>query len=161
MEGRHGDVLTAVGSARDHSVANAVLSSVQEEGGTAGAHLSLYPRPSVRGRSSGRDSRQFGVVYEHRDCFGKPQYVGHTGGVPEGRFLEDARQHQAVRDLLIHRGGCSQVVWAGTAPPSAASRTVRGEGAMQTITSAIVQKRAQELHLDKLRGPKPYSRHGY
>jgi hypothetical protein len=190
VEGRHGDILTAVGSDSDHLIANAVLSQAQETlqqqasrigmaGHTPRFSASARAASSVssRGNSSGRsDNRQFGVVYEHRDCFGKPQFIGHTGGVPEQRFHEDSRAHLAVRTLLTYQEGSSEVVWAGTVPastlslpsargPSSSSGSIDGTGRdgsiMQTITESIVQQRAQVHHMEKLRGPKPYSRHGY
>jgi hypothetical protein len=170
VEGRHGDILTAVGSDEDHSVANAVLSLAQEREqqmrlqGMPSLHAGHTPRflpESARGAAR-NTPRQFGVVYEHRDCFGKPKFVSHTGGVPERSFSDDAARHLGVRNLLGYQEGSSEVVWAGTsAVPVGIGGIVGGVDTMQSITQSIVQKRAQEHHLEKLRGPKPYSRHGY
>jgi hypothetical protein len=176
VEGRHGDVLTAVGSSKDHSIATAVLSRIQEtakqqtqQQQTQSSQHAGHTHPRFPPRSAiaagGRATpRQFGVVYEHRDCFGKPQFIGHTGGVPEQRFAEDSTQHQGVRNLLTYQEGRSEVVWAGTSAAAAsigAGGGGGGGGTMENITQSIVEQRAQEQHLDKLRGPKPYSRHGY
>mmetsp|Transcript_19770 Transcript_19770/g.36825 ORF Transcript_19770/g.36825 Transcript_19770/m.36825 type:complete len:288 (-) Transcript_19770:22-885(-) len=172
VEGRHGDVLTAVGSEKDHSIANTVLSHAQEierqkrremmpslHAGHTPRHLPASSRDATR-----TGPREFGVVYEHRDCFGKPKYVGHTSGVPEKRFSEDARKHQGVRNLLAYQQGRSDVVWAGSAAGSVGSSRAGAPGGtstMKAITEGIVEQRAQEQHLQKLKGPKPYSRHGY
>ena len=47
------------------------------------------------------------------------------------------------------------MVWAGcgTYP--------LGAQEMQTITSQIADRRAQQHNVQKLKGPKPYSKHGY
>lgn len=176
VEGRYGDVLTAVGADQDHRIASAVLSRAQEMDRLQrveksalsslvrhAGHTPRHPLPAGDSSSRGKQgTRQFGVVYEHRDCFGKPQFVGHTGGVPEGRFADDAAQHQGVRNLLRYQTGSSEVVWAGSAAPlSVMTTSGEGRSVMQTITQGIVQQRMQAQHLEKLQGPKPYSRHGY
>ena len=200
VEGRHGDILTAVGSDTDNSIASAVLSRAQQikqehdhrlrqgqgQGQGQGQykvdsarhvldetrtlHAGHTPRfPSLSARDSGPprwratpQKPQFGVVYEHRDCFGKPQFIGHTGGVPEQRFSEDVGLHQGVRNLLVYQHGKSEVVWAGTSAASlGVGAQTGGESTMQTITQSIVEQRAQIHQLEKLKGPKPYSRHGY
>jgi hypothetical protein len=55
-------------------------------------------------------------VYEHRDCFGVPRYVGQTVLVPEEQFRADL-DHPGVRKTLRQprtgRQGSSEVVWAG------------------------------------------------
>jgi hypothetical protein len=55
-------------------------------------------------------------VYEHRDCFGVPRYVGQTELVPEEQFRADL-DHPGVRKTLRQprtgRQGSSEVVWAG------------------------------------------------
>jgi hypothetical protein len=166
VEGRHGDVLTAVGSNKDHTIANEVLSRAQEmerqrrQSRMPTLHAGRTPRhlpPSSRDATRSTP-REFGVVYEHRDCFGKPQFVSHTGGVPEKSFSQDAKQHQGVRNLLTYQDGRSDVVWAGSAAISVGAGS---SSLMQTITHGIVEKRAQDHQLEKLKGPKPYSRHGY
>ena len=112
------------------------------------------PQPSSTNRPTGR---AFGAVYEHRDCFGKPKFVGSTTDrAPEEAFVADARQHQAVRNMLVHQGGQSNVVWAG-----AGDGRVLGPQEMQTITQGIVARRAKKLEVEKLRSIKPYSRHGF
>lgn len=165
IEGPRGDVLTAVGCDKDNALANVVLSRANEtpmkneSDNFLSCNAGNTPHV-ITGASRSRNKgnhRLFGVVYEHRDCFGKPMFIGHTSGVPEKRFVEDAAKHQPVRNLLTYEQGRSDVVWAGTATPS----SIGGEDTMRDITQRIVDQRAKEQHLNKLRGPKPYSRHGY
>lgn len=170
VEGPAGDILTAVGSRTDHRIAGDVLSRVQHsriqrgEAMPRGPPVPLTtssksnpagPPPTSSNRGSRAGVRSFGAVYEHRDCFGVPKYVGHTDDPPEQKFAQDASQHQAVRNMLTYESGRSNVVWAGT------GSYPLGPQEMQSITSSIVERRAKELHMQKLSGPKPYSRHGY
>ena len=168
VEGPTGDVLTAVGTDKDNSIANRILSDTQRSkkeqnnedmNRTLNAgHTPRFVSHHPSKHKTKATPREFGVVYEHKDCFGKPKFIGHTGKVPEKQFSEDASQHQAVRNLLTYEQGKSEVVWAGT---GALSRAGGGADTMENITKRIVDERAKELELNKLRGPKPYSRHGY
>ena len=107
----------------------------------------------VRGHK--RNERSFGAVYEHRDCFGRPKFISNTNDVPERAMASDARQHKGVRDMMTYQGGRSNVVWAGT------GTFPLGPKEMKTITNGIVARRAETLQIQKLSGPKPYSRHGW
>jgi hypothetical protein len=62
-----GTILGAVGEEADHMVAGGVL---------AKAKLRSTPDEKV----------SFTVVYEHRDCFGKPKFVGSTDKFAEDQF---------------------------------------------------------------------------
>lgn len=104
----------------------------------------------------------FGAVYEHRDCFGVPRYVGETEFAPEQQFAAD-QQHPGVRKTLNHtvrtsnggrKSGSSSVVWAGfgTGPVGAQQ--------MSDMRKAVQHVRAERLQAAKLNGFKPYSAHG-
>jgi hypothetical protein len=150
VEGRLGEVLSAVGRQEDHRLASDALAEAQTLRYCAAGNR--YPRASEATTTGARRGKAFGAVYEHRDCFGKPKYVGHTGAAPEESFAEDARRHQGIKNLLSYEEGRSAVVWSGVAPAA---------GDMERITARIVEARAREQHLQKLQSPKPYSRHGY
>lgn len=153
IEGIRGDVINAVGTPTDNNIASRVLSNAQENRVQQGVPLL---GGSSRINSNSKTNKVFGAVYEHRDCFGVPKVVGHTDGVPEARFSEDTKNHQDVRNMMTYEGGRSKVVWAGTAALPGESSKV-----MQGITSNIVDRRSEELRIEKLGGTKPYSRHGY
>jgi hypothetical protein len=142
-----GDVLSAVGSSADHVIATRMIQSTRES-------QAQSRHPSVPLSRHGQQL-SFGAVYEHRDCFGVPKFIAKTGQVPEAAMAGDVSRHQAVKNMLSHESGSSKVVWAGT------GRGVVGNREMEAITKGILDKRAAELHAEKLRGPKPYSRHGY
>ena len=44
------------------------------------------------GGGAGSDAVSFGAVYEYRDVFGTPKFVGSTDKIPEARFREDVDQ---------------------------------------------------------------------
>lgn len=164
IEGRHGDVLTAVGSQRDHATASLALSRLRERGECPPAEQAQHCTPLATSRSSraiapSSSRRQFGSVYEYCDSFGKPQCIGHTGDVPEKQFEKDQRQHQGIKNLLFYQQGKPKIVWAGTS--SASGGTDLPPSALSHVTESIVQERSRQHNLAKLRGPKPYSRHGY
>jgi hypothetical protein len=94
----------------------------------------------------------FGAVYEHRDAFGVPRYVGETGDAPELAFQADM-EHKGVRKT-VKGGGSSQVVWAGfgSGPVGAAQ--------MEDMRKAVQHVRAERLQAAKLSSFKPYSAHG-
>ena len=94
----------------------------------------------------------FGAVYEHRDAFGVPRYVGETGDAPELAFQADM-EHKGVRKV-VQGGGGSQVVWAGfgSGPVGAAQ--------MEDMRKAVQHVRAERLQAAKLSSFKPYSAHG-
>jgi hypothetical protein len=140
VEGMLGCVISAVGTDRDHEVASATL---RARGGPHQGGGPSYQRTAV-----------FGAVYEHRDCFGKPKYIGETDNAPEVRYQQDINKHQAVKNLVTQQQGRSEVVWSGRSGTMAAAD-------MQSITESIVGRRAAELQAEKLGGPKPYSSHGY
>lgn len=141
-----GDVLSAVGSSADHVIATRIIQASRETHG-----MSHTPRLTSRYRQP----PSFGAVYEHRDCFGVPKFIATTGQTPEAAIAGDMTRYQAVKNMLTYEAGSSKVVWAG------AGRGVVGNREMEAITKGIMDKRAAELHAEKLRGPKPYSRHGY
>jgi hypothetical protein len=60
-------MLGAVGEEVDHMVAGSTL-----------AKAKLQPKPD--------EKVSFTVVYEHRDCFGKPRFVGSTDKFAEDQF---------------------------------------------------------------------------
>ena len=185
VEGMAGDVLSAAGSNRDHALASDVLARAQQERVRRGVPMPTAPPAPWRSREAGggrmpgggrrlgrggasivggghggrggrrRNERSFGAVYEHRDCFGCPKYISDTDGVPERAMAHDARKHKGVRDMMTYQGGRSNVVWAGT------GSFPLGPNEMKTITTKIVERRAQTLKIQKLGGPKPYSRHGW
>lgn len=97
----------------------------------------------------------FGAVYEHRDVFGRPRFVGDTDSVVEDSIVRDRKENRAVRSLLDDHGGSSEVVWAGVGAGPI------GHGEMKEIREAIVESRVQRNRARKLRGNKPYSRHGW
>lgn len=94
----------------------------------------------------------FGAVYEHRDAFGVPRYVGETGDAPELAFQADM-ENKGVR-RTVKGGGSSQVVWAGfgSGPVGAAQ--------MEDMRKAVQHVRAERLQAAKLSSFKPYSAHG-
>lgn len=94
----------------------------------------------------------FGAVYEHRDAFGVPRYVGETGDAPEIAFQGDM-EHKGVRKT-VQGGGSSTVVWAGfgSGPVGAVE--------MQDMRKAVQHVRAERLQAAKLSSFKPYSAHG-
>ena len=94
----------------------------------------------------------FGAVYEHRDAFGVPRYVGETGEAPEIAFQADM-EHKGVRKT-VQGGGSSSVVWAGfgSGPVGAAQ--------MSDMRKAVQHVRAERMQAAKLGGFKPYSAHG-
>lgn len=142
IEGMTGDVISSVGCDADNMVASAALRE---------------SRGNKTGRETMRLEKQkavFGAVYEHRDCFGKPRYIGATDDAPENSYREDVAGHQAVKNLITHQAGRSEVVWVGK---SAAMNSAD----MQNITKHIIDKRSADMQAEKLKGPKPYSRHGY
>lgn len=143
IEGTKGDIIRAVGSARDNIIATNTLSCAR-----ADRRVIPTPKPTSRGKPV------FGAVYEHRDCFGKPKYIGETSITPEICFNQDTQRHQAVKNLITHQGGRSEVVRTGRSSAIDAMD-------MQSVTNSIVERRAADLQAEKLKGPKPYSRHGY
>jgi len=155
VEGPSGDVISAAGSAADNRLATETLGEVQERGFRANGNRYSRANEAPSVSVSGKRPRSFGAVYEHRDCFGKPHFVGHTKRDPGSNFQEDARRHQGIRNLLAYEEGRSAVVWAGT------GGGVCGPQEMELITERIVEQRAREQHLQKLQGAKPYSRHSY
>jgi hypothetical protein len=97
----------------------------------------------------------FGAVYEYRDVFGRPKFVGSTSDAPERRFIEDVDAHAGVNELLSRKCGSTAVVWAGC------GRGPVGEGEMARIRSEIVEDRSRRMETEKLSSIKPYSRHGW
>ena len=93
VEGPVGTVLTAVGEHEDHKIAGSVLAHAQEQ-----RVSNNIPMTRELAKAGGRS---FGMVYEHRDAFGKPIYVGHSAGVAEERFAIDRERHQ-VRFGWLH-----------------------------------------------------------
>ncbi len=164
VEGPAGPVISAVGRQSDHHIASDVLSRAQERRVNAGIAMPHGP-PTSRGQSQRRagnaimrarhPAQSFGAVFEHRDAFGKPKFIGRTDTTPEARFAQDIQHHQAVRNLMTYDGGRSDVVWTGV------GQFPLGPDEMSRITEKIVEERSKKLHAQKLRGPKPYSRHGY
>lgn len=142
-----GDILTAVGNSKDHAIASRMIQAARE------SPVSCTQSRQTQGRRDQTPS--FGAVYEHRDCFGVPRFIAKTGLVPEDAMAGDVSRHQAVKNMLTYESGSSKVVWAGT------GRGVVGNKEMEAITKCILDKRTAELNAEKLRGPKPYSRHGY
>lgn len=177
VEGPAGDVLNAAGSKRDHALASDVLAHAQRERMRAGVPMPTGPPQPWRRREGGggrrlgrggasivgggcggrapKNQRSFGAVYEHRDCFGRPKFISDTHDAPERAFAADKRKHKGVRDMLTYQSGKSSVVWAGT------GTFPLGPKEMASITSKIVARRAETLQIQKLSGPKPYSRHGW
>ena len=171
VEGPAGPVISAVGQRSDNAIASTVLAHAQEQRVKNGLPMP-FGRTQVSNaarRSAGNailhggqlrqrhnhKSCSFGAVYEHRDAFGKPKFVGRTEKAPEVRFAQDIQQHQAVRNLMTYERGRSDVVWTGV------GTYPLGPEEMSKITERIVEERSKKLHAQKLRGPKPYSRHGY
>jgi hypothetical protein len=150
VEGPVGTILSAVGENTDHAIAGNVLAQAQQQRVANGI-------PMSRGRNlANRNSgRSFGMVYEHKDSFGRPKYVGHSSGVAEEKFARDASSHQNVKNLLTYEQGRSEVVWAGcgTFP--------LGHEQMLQVRTQICDARAQRNASEKLSGPKPYSKHGF
>ena len=164
VEGPAGTILTAVGEQEDHAVAGEVLRQAQEARAKRGTPMPWGNAPDPNQTSSsmttapanagGAGKSAFAAVYEHRDCFGLPRAVGCTHTVPEQRFLEDQENHQGV-STLMRRGGSSEVVWAGVGSYPLGPRE------MEVLMGEIAQRRAAQHKVQKLQGPKPYSRHGY
>ena len=94
----------------------------------------------------------FGAVYEHRDAFGVPRYVGETGDAPEVAFHADM-EHKGVRKT-VQGGGSSTVVWAGFGSGPV------GATQMEDMRKAVQHVRAERLQAAKLSSFKPYSAHG-
>ena len=110
---------------------------------------------SQRRKRRQRPAQSFEAVFEHRDAFGKPKFIGRTDSTPEARFAQDIQQHQTIRNMMTYQQGRSDVVWSGV------GQYPLGPEEMSRITEKIVEERSKKLHAQKLRGPKPYSRHGY
>ena len=68
----------------------------------------------------------------------------------------DQKRHQDVRRTMAMAGpdGGAKVAWAGV------GRGPVGETEMKAIRTAIVEDRSSRQRVQKLLGPKPYSRHG-
>ena len=111
IEGRTGDILKGVGSDVDNNIATLSLSN----------------------KRCNQESKVFGAVYEHRDCFGKPQFIGQTDSTPECKFSQDVASHQAIRNMRTYQGGTANVVWA--------ARGNIGTTNMENITQNIVDRR--------------------
>ena len=153
VEGPGGVVISAVGSQRDHSVANAALMTAQTRRVRHGISMTTHRAgENVVSRGGGQS---FGAVYEYVDSFGKPKVVSSTSSTPEGAFVSDTKNHQSVRNLMSYQGGQQEVVWAGV------GTFPIGPEEMQNITESIVEQRSMKFLCAKLRGPKPYSRHGF
>ena len=177
VEGPAGPVISAVGRQSDHHIASDVLGRAQERRVRAGIAMPragrplaaegagqtqrragnsiMQPKSRLQQRPPRRPVQSFGAVFEHRDAFGKPKFIGRTDSTPEARFAQDVQQHQAVRNLISYDGGRSDVVWTGV------GQYPLGPEEMSRITEKIVEERSKKLHAQKLRGPKPYSRHGF
>jgi len=147
VEGPAGTVLSAVGEEADHRIAGDILQQCQEDRVSRGEPM---PFGLVKGQE-----RSFGLVYEHKDSFGKPVFVGHSSGIAEERFKIDKKAHQSVKNLLTYENGKSEVVWAGSGTFPV------GHEQMKAMRTHICEARAERNNIEKLTGPKPYSRHGY
>ena len=162
VEGPAGPVISAVGQQRDHSIASDVLGRAQESRVRAGIAMPRGVNSPANQQQRGqrrkrrqRPAQSFGAVFEHRDAFGKPKFIGRTDSTPEARFAQDIQQHQTIRNMMTYQQGRSDVVWSGV------GQYPLGPEEMSRITEKIVEERSKKLHAQKLRGPKPYSRHGY
>ena len=178
VEAPRGTILAAVGEPRDNAVAGDVLRRVQEERATAAAAArrtmhregetrgdegspgevggGTKKRPPAAAPYAGRmDQVVFGAVYEHT-WNGRPVYVGDTDAMPERTMALDRKRNGEVRRTMAMAGhdGGARVVWAGV------GRGPVGRDEMRAIRTAIVEDRSARLRVQKLRGPKPYSRHG-
>ncbi|KAK3237602.1 hypothetical protein CYMTET_52333 [Cymbomonas tetramitiformis] len=151
IEGPAGTVLAAVGEPADHHTAGDVLAQVHAQRIANGVPMPSGPQR----RDSNIPERVFGAVYEYRDSFGRPRVVGDTGSTPEERFRLDRQEHQAINNLVSYQGGTPHVVWAGT------GTFPIGQEEMATMRTAVASSRAARNNVEKLSGPKPYSRHGY
>ena len=153
IEGPAGPVISAVGSKRDHRLASDALAALQQKRVHSGQPMPTHPLG--RNVAAYGGGRSFGAVYEYRDSFGVPKIVGATGSTPEAAFETDQKKHQGIRNLMQRQNGQSKVVWAG------AGTFPLGQAEMRSITDEIVDQRSKQFQLRKLRGHKPYSRHGY
>jgi len=145
-------ILGALGESEDHQIAGNVLQRVY---GTAKKSSSAKQSDSRAMTTSTPDEVSFGVVYEHRDCFGAPKFVGSTDIVAEKQFKLDYESNANINQVVNHNQGSTEVVWAGygTGPI--------GKPEMDEIRKNIEHSRAERLNIQKLSGVKPYSRHGY
>ena len=98
VEGPVGTVLTAVGEHEDHKIAGSVLAHAQEQ-----RVSNNIPMTRELAKAGGRS---FGMVYEHRDAFGRPIYVGHSDGLAEERFAIDRERHQVSSGWLQCESDC-------------------------------------------------------
>lgn len=174
VEGPQGTVLAAVADdAVDNEVATRALQAAQAHSleerlqrarsYVPGAPGSVDPpRAEAAGiavPAAGPQSITFGAVYEYRDSTtGKPLVVASTSRAPENAFLEDARRHagSAAAAAAAAKGAvAAEVVWAGVGQGPVGAREMDG------IRDAVAAGRASRLHVHKLAGHKPYSRHGW
>jgi hypothetical protein len=154
VEGPAGPVISAVGSSLDNKVANTALIEAQKRRMEQGLKMPRKKMMNSNVVERGGGSA-FGAVYEYRDSFGIPRIVSNTSSTPEGAFLSDTRQHQGIRNFMVHQGGHQNVVWAGV------GTYPLGKKEMTNITESIVEQRSKKYKMQKLSGHKPYSRHGY
>ena len=97
----------------------------------------------------------FGAVYEYRDEFGRPRWVGSTADKPEAAMKRDFDGTREVRSLA-GAGGSADVVWAGVGRAPCV-----GPQEMQAAREAIARDRSERQRIGELRGSKPYSRHSH
>tara|TARA_B100000795_G_scaffold265859_1_gene248252 strand:- start:730 stop:1512 length:783 start_codon:yes stop_codon:yes gene_type:complete len=153
VEGPAGPVISAVGSQTDHRVANTALINAQQRRLRSG--ISMPTRRAGANVIARGGGQSFGAVYEYRDSFGAPKITSATSSTPESSLIRDTQNHQGIRNLMTHRQGSAAVVWSGV------GTFPLGQQEMQDITQSIVEQRSKKYQTAKLRGPKPYSRHGY
>ena len=78
-------ILGALGEDEDHKIAGSVLQRLSTNSSDV-----KKSKTQNAGREMMRqefDDPAFGVVYEHRDCFGVPKFVGSTDIVAEKQFM--------------------------------------------------------------------------
>jgi hypothetical protein len=146
-------ILGALGEDEDHKIAGSVLQRLSTNSSDV-----KKSKTQNAGREMMRqefDDPAFGVVYEHRDCFGVPKFVGSTDIVAEKQFMLDYKGNKTVHKIVNREQGSTDVVWAGYGSGPV------GKAEMDEIRTSIAHNRAERLNIQKLGGTKPYSKHGY